>query len=357
MKKITSIPPEAQAKFPAIVAEYIKIGLCTDPADRATAETAMRELYKLLGKRTDMPIVWVPSPLVGAFAAPIAAALLSQSKKASIKSSGKLSVYATIESAVGPKVSAAVEAAVDAAVGWKTIKTNAKNVAPAVDAATVRSTIKSLWHYYRGGQFWVSWKGYIAALRLIGFEHSSLRALEIEEKIARSAGWYWPFEDFVMISERPNCINRDAIGRLHSLDGPSISWGETFSLYSWKGITIPSTLITNRHTVTPREVLGIENAEHRRCAIEIYAITHGPDRFVKDLGAKKLKADKSHGKPRTVYAVGDIRYIHVTNGSREPDGTFREFVLGADPRATTPNEVVASSYGRPAPKYKEAVRS
>jgi hypothetical protein len=351
MKKITTIPPEAQAKFPAIVQEYIKIGLCTDPADRPTAEKAMRDLYKLLGKRTDMPIVWVPSPLVGAFAAPIAAALLSKKTATS-----EVSVYKTIEKSVGPVVSAAVKVAVEAAVGYKTKSTTTKG-GEGVDAATIRSTIKSLWHYYRGGQFWVSWKGYIAALRLIGFEHESLRALEIEEKIARSAGWYWPFEDFVMISERPNCINRDALGRLHSLDGPSISWGETFSLHSWKGITVPAALIDNRRTVTAAEVLAIENAEHRRCAIEIYALTHGPDRFVKDLGAKKLKGDKSHGKGRTVYAVGDARYIHVTNGSREPDGTFREFILGADPRATTPNEVVASSYGRPAPKYKEAVRT
>ena len=62
-------------------------------------------------------------------------------------------------------------------------------------------------------------------------------------------------------------------------------------------------------------------------------------------------------RPRRLYNVDGARFIHVINGSLEPDGTRREFFLGADPDAATPHEAVAASYGRPAAAYREAVRT
>jgi hypothetical protein len=49
--------------------------------------------------------------------------------------------------------------------------------------------------------------------------------------------------------------------------------------------------------------------------------------------------------------------MHLTNGSLEPDGSRREFFLGAPPEARSPHDVVAASYGRPAAKYVEAIRT
>lgn len=109
--------------------------------------------------------------------------------------------------------------------------------------------------------------------------------------------------------------------------------------------------------MTPQDISAISNAEHRRAAIEIYAHVHGPDRFVADLGAALVKEDKSQGRPRKLYALGAQRFVHVINGSLEADGTRREFLLGADPQSKTPESAVASSYGRPASKYKEAIRT
>ncbi len=163
--------------------------------------------------------------------------------------------------------------------------------------------------------------------------------------------------DFCIVSDRPKTLKIDAQNRPHCADGPSHEWRDGWNLYHWHGLKIPAELIENRHEMTAQHIAAISNAEHRRAAIEIYAATHGADRFVKDLGAKLISQDVSHGRPRRLYQVGDARFIHVINGSLEPDGSRREFLLGAEPSAKTPKAAIAASYGRPASKYREGVRT
>jgi len=145
--------------------------------------------------------------------------------------------------------------------------------------------------------------------------------------------------------------------RLHADDGPALRWRDGYGIYAWHGMRIPADLIDRRHEMTPKSITAIANAEHRRAAIEIYAHVHGPDKFVKDLGATIVSSDKCHGRPRRLYRLGDQQWVHVINGSKEPDGTRREFLLGVPNDVTTPHEAVAWSYGRPHGKYKEAVRT
>ena len=47
MKKIEKLTDAQIARFPEFVKKWTKIGLSTEPADRARAERAIRGLYKL----------------------------------------------------------------------------------------------------------------------------------------------------------------------------------------------------------------------------------------------------------------------------------------------------------------------
>jgi hypothetical protein len=51
-----------------------------------------------------------------------------------------------------------------------------------------------------------------------------------------------------------------------------------------------------------------------------------------------------------------LRIVEVVNGSLEPDGTRRKFLLGAMP-GKTPHEAIAASYGINPAHYQEAVRT
>ena len=208
-----------------------------------------------------------------------------------------------------------------------------------------------------GGNHWSGWVAFLSFFRHVVKLPIDYSKWQHYEAAAVHGSWRWMHPEFCIISDRPSVLKVDHLNRPHCADGPSHAWRDGWKLYHWKGLRIPAALIERRHEMTAQHVAAIDNAEHRRAAIEIYAATHGPDRFVADLHAKVLAEDVVHGRPRRLYAVGDQRFLYVINGSLEPDGTRREFLLGAAPEAVTPHASVAASYGRPAAKYREAVRT
>jgi hypothetical protein len=108
---------------------------------------------------------------------------------------------------------------------------------------------------------------------------------------ALNCGWWWPFEGAVVITERPNTLNRDSDGLLHDDDGPSIQYPDGWSIYAWHGVRVPAWIITDPQKITPHGILNERNAEIRRVMIERYGI----DRFITDSDAKILDAEEAHG--------------------------------------------------------------
>jgi len=68
MKKLTRLTKAQKAQMPAWAEKWIKIGLTAEPADRPLAEAAVRAMYDV-AKIPQAPIIWVDSPITGAFAA------------------------------------------------------------------------------------------------------------------------------------------------------------------------------------------------------------------------------------------------------------------------------------------------
>ena len=140
-------------------------------------------------------------------------------------------VYRAVYSAVGDAVDIAVDDAVantvDDAVGY------------AVDGAVYSATkaVKKSYHKYNGGSLWAGW----CAWRLFFVDEcglelpSDVRAkAEAWRDLSTGAGWWWPHEDFCIVSARHEEIHRDDAGRLHNRTGPSIRWADGWSIYSWE---------------------------------------------------------------------------------------------------------------------------
>lgn len=62
VEKLTKAQEDALAKYPV---KWLKIGLCTDPADRPAAEQALADAYRAAGLEPP-PMVWARSPMEGA---------------------------------------------------------------------------------------------------------------------------------------------------------------------------------------------------------------------------------------------------------------------------------------------------
>lgn len=60
--RISRMTPEQEERLPAYRAEWHAVGMCTAPADRATAERAITAMYREVGE-TEPKFVWADSPL------------------------------------------------------------------------------------------------------------------------------------------------------------------------------------------------------------------------------------------------------------------------------------------------------
>ena len=366
---ITSLTPEQKALFPVYTRKWIEIGLSTKPADRPRAEKAIAGLYRL-AKLKEPRVIWLPCPISAAMSAVCYAALIqhrfvSRDEKlavgSAVESAVRSAVYSAVDSAVGSAVYSAVESAVRSAVESAVDSAVGSAVRSAVRSAVysaVGSAVVSAGYSFFGGSIWnsgySSWADYFNEVCSIAIDRNFLEMTE-------SAGFYWTLDDVCFVSDRPAQIHRDQAGRLHCETAPAISYSGTgWGLYCWHGYTIPPShhwVITDKAKLSPDAIDAELNAELRRIMLEIY----GFERYFAERKSKVLAKDvDGNGNPRRLISakVGDetIRVVEVVNGSLEPDGTRRKFILGAMP-GKTPHEAIAASYGVAPKHYREAVRT
>lgn len=166
---------------------------------------------------------------------------------------------------------------------------------------------------------------------------------------ARAAGWWWPYENVVVIAERPTALHRDEAGRLDSGEGPALAFADGFALYAWRGMPVPADFLQQLGSLTPARIRAEENAELRRVMLEYY----GYDRYLEESGAVPVHRDET-GVLWRIELAGDeaVVMVEVVNSTPEPDGSSRTYWLRVPPRTTTAREGVAWTFGLSAEEYE-----
>ena len=360
-KRVDSLTVEQQAKLPVHRDKWIGIGLSTDAMtgdDRAHVERTMRAMYRHTKIEEPKAVIFVPSPMVLRVASGIAAGTIHAVRRGWPGRSGS-AVDRAVGSAVGSAVRSAVRSAVDRLVR--------SAVRSAVDSAVDPNTLFLLrcadgagWSEW-GGNMWCAWTAWRTFFRdHCGLELGNMaEPMEWVETVYSQCGPFSTYADFVMVSDRPVILRRDAAGRLHSNDGPAIAWRDGWDIFFWHDLRIPRShewMLASPEQLTPDKIEAEPNAELRRVALEIF----GFDRYLKARDAIVVSEDINHGLPRRLLELnirGDrVRVLEVQNGSLEPDGSRRKFHLGAM-RGNTPHECVAASYGRDPQRYREGDRT
>jgi len=314
--KINSLTPEQEAQIPGWADKWIKIGLSTEPADFDKAEAAVLKCYDIIGAPRPKHVLKVASP----WAAIFEGAKLSLELQSGTKKIGK---------------------------------------------EKLKKYLHETWHNYRGGQLWASWSSYITFFRdVCGWENPGLENFKYDEELVLNSGFVWWAEDVVAISDKPLRISLNAAGRLHHETKMAIEYRDGWGIYSWHGYRIPlshSWIITNKEKITPDLIEHEKNAERRRIMLEIF----GFEKYLAERKAKVISEDMLHGRPRRLLEfelVGEkIRAVEVLNGTLEPDGSRRKFILGCVRQngawPNTPAEAIAWSYGINPSVYNEVARS
>ena len=128
---------------------------------------------------------------------------------------------------------------------------------------------------FTGTWFEGSWDSYIwgwgDAGRRLGAKYPNELDVALDQHcaISKSIGWFYPFNDFCILTDRPEIINFDDQERLHSEIGPSLRYRDGYNLYAWHGTAVPSEWIENKESVDPASVLKTDNVEQRAAGAAI----------------------------------------------------------------------------------------
>lgn len=321
--------------------EWLECGLTTAPADRAAAEAGVRSAYAEAYLHGPERFEWLGSPRAGA----IRAAELAAEQK-SVRGAVRTRPWAEARARVTERLGAAGWSRHWAATGARTwqlltdriVTPLRTRLGTELDEQGLPAATLALLDAAHGQQDG-AWLG--------AFEDDA--ALQGLATVARNAGWWWPYERVVVMTERPVAVHRDNLGRLHHGDGPALSYPDGWGLYAWRGMPIPAEVAHALPHLTVEQIRAEENAEVRRVMLEHF----GYDRYLRAAGAHQLHEDETGILWHMSFRDDEpLVMVEVVNSTPEPDGTSRHYWLRVPPQTRTAREGVAWTFGLTAEEYQ-----
>lgn len=297
------LTPEQEALLPQIRDEWIAIGLQTDgeTVDRTAAESAVDKAYKCAGLRVPQWKVWAESPLAGARLA----ARMARSTRQVLD---------------------------DLPVSRDEVTRQLSNAAYGSQDA--------------------GWLSFYDAFRRFGLDVSILDGLF---ECAKTLGWWWPFDDGVVLTPRPREMHLDDENQLHNENGMALSYADGWGIWMIHGLRVNEQIVMRPETLTVSQIMGETNVEIRRVMIDRFGVEklteYGKvldsdvdrDGHLRELILIELpQEDSSRGQKDE-----DILLLRVVNSSPELDGTFATYTLRCHPELRPMNNGEAVGFAQP----------
>lgn len=317
-EKITSLTQEQIDAIPVHRDEWIGHGLSTEPANREAAEEGINNAYRLADLSPPEHIIWRDSPLEGAKTAQV---LLGVEEGTKFKTTADLEEFLSTQE---------------------------------VDSSGNRNAVFGAVY----GQHDAPRLGFLEFfIKYCGLDDPEFHKIDGLIQVAKNAGWWWPFQDICVISERPFSISRNNQNELHKEDGPAIEYPDGWGIYAWNGTRVPKDLILYGWDTS--RILQEENTEIRRCAIE----KMGWPTFVEQAGLTQVgeSVPDPGNDPHmlTLYDVPEqiydepVRVLLCTNATENKDGTRNKFGLTVPASISDPVSAAAWTFGLNPTEYKE----
>ena len=240
------------------IAKWLRAGLSTEPADRPRAEQGVRLVYAEAGLAVPKTVIWLDSPAAG---------VLGAAWLAATESAGPF-VFREVWAQVGAEVDVELRSRIPTSV-WQTameqcateVGTQVWDQVGNVLCEQLRANINQSIASAAADQVWdrirekVEWRegdpvvdaSSWALLAAYGQHHAGLRAfydyfataggarLNGLAEIAQSSGWWWPFANAVILTERPVQLHRDTDRQLHCEDRPALLYRDGSGVWAEHG--------------------------------------------------------------------------------------------------------------------------
>ncbi|MFJ6378796.1 DUF6745 domain-containing protein [Kitasatospora sp. NPDC092039] len=345
-------PAEVTARWRAAAA-------ATGAGDRAAAERAVRAAYRAAGLPGPAAVRWFDSPLAATEAALALRAAGAESVREAVRTGpweearrraveqvgtvGWAGHWALTGGELGPVTTPLADRLRNAVLDRLAPEADREeDAAVAEDARGRRTTVRLALLDAVRGQHDAPW---FAAFEAAGPSAGAVAPLA---ELAREVGWWWPYRDVALLSERPTALHRDEAGRLDRADGPALEYADGFALHAWRGMPVPAEFLAGLAGVTVERIRTEENAELRRVLLEHY----GYERYLTDSGAEPVHRDETGVLWRIVLPDDEpVVMVEVVNSTPEPDGTHRTYWLRVPPSTRTARAGVAWTFGIPESAY------
>ena len=338
--------------------EYRDVGLSTERADFEAAQTAITRLYERIGRKCPY-FVRLDSPLAAELYIDLYCRTFPMAQKLS-KDQLRGQLVEQLWGQLGGQL-------------WGQLRGQLRD---------------QLWDQslrYMGTRFSGAWDSYLWAWgdggRRIGAVYPPALNAALDDHIAvsRSIGWWYPFDEFCVLTGRPDVVALDDRARLHSIAGPALRYRDGYALHAVHGVRVPAWIIERKEKITTTKIDAETNAEIRRVMVEQY----GQDKYLLDSGATLVQRDQA-GILYRKELPGDepIVMVRVLNSTPEPDGVmsreeavetfggaaraaidapegsrFKQYMIRVPPTVCTAHEAVAWTFGLEAETYHPAVES
>jgi hypothetical protein len=377
-------------------AEWLRYGLCCAPAQRDAAEAAIRGLYALVPAASPR-FVWVDSPgaAIARLSGPTDAIIDLSSDRWTrdgppfvallAESQAKLrrSLERTTRSSLNPAWIRGGSSALARDQPEEALRRRVP-LGDVLDVGVLDSLRLSLrdglsvplrgrlgaaansiaWH----GQHDAHWVAHFDVRHRIGFgriDRHDAAHLELWATLVRACGWWWPFRDVCLLTERMSAVSTEPMPgsshgevRPHNADGAAVLYPDGWGLHAWHGTPVPAWVIDDPSV---ERIRTERNIEVRRCAIERI----GWQRYVEQAQMRLVAEAPDPGNPGYQLRLFELppdpwespgRVLLAVNGSVERDGRRRRYGLNVPADIDDPVTAAGWSYGLSGPQYAQLQR-
>ncbi len=318
-KKITKLTQEQEARLIEFREEWLKVGLCCEPADFETGDQIIRGFYSRIGKPAPI-ILHFSSPAMCELAVNVVFAMLAEKPDSRLDSQLRSQLYSQLDSQLRSQLD---------------------------------SQLDKLQPYFAsnrwGAQHWCAWEAFYLFGHEIGVKYRAEDIALLQEwgRLSGSIGWWAPWDGICFVSDRPRVVKFDNERRLHSETGKAVEYSDGWGVSSWHGTRIPDEWLANKKSLSAKQALTWENIEQRRAALEII----GWHNVLRELKAKVVD---EHPDP-LCGALVEVQLPDLDRKSRfihAQCGTKREFAIGVPPEMQTVVQAQAWLTGLPESEFQ-----
>jgi hypothetical protein len=360
-KRIDALTDEQAARLPAYRAEMLAQGLATGPCDRAKVEDAVRTVYRCAGFEPPEYIVWMSSPLGGV----IATGILGDQLRGQLRDQLGDQLRDQLGEQLGGQLRDQLREQLGDQLGravygqlWDQLREQLggqlrdqlRDQLGGQLRGQLRDQLRDQLGEQLGDQlgravygqhdlYWLAWLRFALDIG-VRCEQNQSEWLDALIEVGNS-GWWWPFKGGVVLTDRPNVLNRDAQGRLHCDNGWAILYEDGWGIWEIHGIRVTEQIVMRPDTITVEDVMKEGNAEVRRVMCE----RMGWDRFVTESKLQLVHecqdpANAPHtlrlyDSPEQFFDV-PVRLLLMVNGTPKPNGEVPRYGV------TVPQEIDAA---------------